>query len=93
MKLVNESLLEFEQGGNPYDTMGLGLPKVGDKYMCLHAVPNNISFRKNWIYTLCKIEKDEIGNYGNFYWMQSYLITTSPTIAYIDDIRQYFRRV
>jgi hypothetical protein len=24
MKLVNESLLEFEQGRNPYDTMGIG---------------------------------------------------------------------
>jgi hypothetical protein len=41
MKLVREHINEFKQGGNPYDTMGVGSNrpfKIGDRFKCTENI-------------------------------------------------------
>jgi hypothetical protein len=68
MKLVKEHINEFEQGGNPYEIMGLGSFKVGDTVMCSKKLYydnnheeftteenyNDIRYRPGVIYTIRK---------------------------------------
>jgi hypothetical protein len=52
VKLVNESLLEFKQGGDPFEKMGIGSyrdPGVGDRYKCLKTIVwNGDNYVADW---------------------------------------------
>jgi hypothetical protein len=36
--MIAKKVYEFQRGKDPYETMGLGLPQVGDKYRALYSL-------------------------------------------------------
>jgi hypothetical protein len=102
-----KKVYEFQQGGDPYETMGLSLPQVGDKYRANYNLVWDFQ-RENWFerkYGESEIDQDAIyfiildntTLYSGSDGEKGYNIGTQhhPTEYWINlkDLKHYFKKI